>query len=50
MTRPIDAGDALRKAVDAQRVQREAIRQAARDIADKRETQAATEEETERVP
>lgn len=47
MTRPINAIDALRRAVEAQAAQRDAIRKAADDIAREREETAAREPETE---
>lgn len=47
MTRPIDATDALRRAVQAQQVQRDAIRKAAETIAKEREVEAAKPSETE---
>lgn len=47
MTRPINAADALRKAVENQQVQRDAIRNTAKEIADEREKQAQKTDSTE---
>ncbi len=47
MTRPINAADALRRAVEKQQVQHEAIRSAAKEIADEREKQAQRTDSTE---
>lgn len=47
MTRPVNATDALRRAVEAQKVQRDAIREAARSIAEEREREADRQPESE---
>lgn len=47
MTRPISAVDALLRAVKAQQVQRDAIKDAAREIAEKRDEEAARESKSE---